>query len=59
MATSSFNKTFIVTDPAFIEALEQNSPDEALLNPVDRDLDEENEKGIELLKQRLFNSADC
>ena len=54
MATSSFNKHFVVTDQESIERLKTdlNTPRKVTINSYDRHT--ENKKGSQLLKQQLL-----
>ena len=57
MATTSFDKNFVVTDKNSIEKFKQDE-----INPIkvfisNRDYNLDKSKGIELLKQQLLNLA--
>ncbi|WP_435234495.1 hypothetical protein ACR30L_12025 [Psychromonas sp. PT13] len=59
MATTSFNKNFVVSDKKSIRQLKAdiNSPRKVFIKEYDRKA--ENAKGIKLLKQRLSSLAHC
>lgn len=57
MPTSSFDKTFIVSDPEAIEKICQSLENPRVVYIQRRDFDLENIKGIELLKKRLKMDA--
>ena len=59
MATSSFDKSFVVTDQESIKQLKADmlSPRKVTIKSYDRHA--ENKKGIQLLKQRLPNLTSC
>ena len=57
MPTSSFDKTFIVSDPEAIEKIRQSLENPRIVYIQRRDFDLENENGIELLKKRLKTDA--
>ncbi len=54
MATSSFDKKFVVTNPTAIENLNRALDRPRKIQPTIRDYEAEKQKGIELLKRSLF-----
>lgn len=57
MATASFDKTFVVSNKASIDKIRQDLSRPHYVEVRVRDFKAENAKGIELLRQRLSNSA--
>ncbi len=57
MATTSFDKTFMVSDPSAIKKIRQDLANPRLIKVRGRDYKAENAKGVQLLRQRLSNSA--
>ncbi len=59
MATTSFDKNFVVTDMESIKQLraDMKNPRKVAIKKYDREA--ENKKGIQLLKQRLPNLVNC
>ncbi|MFT6347108.1 MAG: hypothetical protein ACJAYB_000089 [Psychromonas sp.] len=59
MATTSFNKNFVVTDQTSIKNLAKDllTPHKIVINK--RDYQTDKVKGIELLKQRLLSLKAC
>jgi len=53
MPTSSFDKTFIVTDPSAIAQIRKDMGQPRPVKVNRRDLQAENQKGIQLLKAKL------
>lgn len=56
MATISFNKSFIVSNPNSFNAIINDLENPRKVEISERDYKAENIKGIKLLKQRLSNS---
>ena len=59
MATASFDKNFVVKDKKSIKRIHQDLAHPRLIKVKKRDYKAENERGIQLLKQRLSNSEIC
>ena len=59
MATTSFDKRFIVSDQKSIEQLKSGFTNSRKVSIKARNVSAENERGIQLLKQRLSNSVHC
>jgi hypothetical protein len=59
MATTSFNKDFVISDTKSIKAFQAQvaSPRKIVITP--RDLQADKVKGIQLLKQQLSASETC
>jgi len=57
MATASFDKTFVVSNKTSIDKIRQDLAHPRQIEVQVRDYKAENAKGIELLRQRLSNSA--
>jgi hypothetical protein len=55
MATSSFERSFVVTDSDAIKQLHNDLQNPRKVTIITRDKKADSEKGIELLKQRLSN----
>lgn len=53
MPTSSFDKTFITTNPSAIAQFRKDMEQPRLVKVNRRDLEAENQKGIQLLKAKL------
>lgn len=59
MATTSFDKSFVVTDQESIDRIYNDLAHPRLIKVAKRDYKAEGAKGIKLLKQRLSNSETC
>lgn len=59
MATTSFDKSFVVTDQESIDRLHHDLAHPRLVKVNKRNYKAESAKGIKLLKQRLSNSETC
>lgn len=57
MATASFDKTFVVSDTASIKQIRRDLAHPHQVKVQTRNYKAESAKGIELLRQRLSNSA--
>ncbi|MBD8010260.1 MULTISPECIES: hypothetical protein [Acinetobacter] len=57
MATVSFNKNFVVSNPTAIKMISEDIANPRYVEIKKRDLKVENAKGIQLLKKRLSSSA--
>ena len=57
MATVSFNKNFVVSNPTAIKMSSEDIANPRYVEIKKRDLKVENAKGIQLLKKRLSSSA--
>ncbi|WP_019613519.1 hypothetical protein [Psychromonas ossibalaenae] len=59
MATTSFDKSFVVSDQTSIKQLKSDFTNPRKVSIKARNVKAENEQGIQLLKQRLSNSVHC
>lgn len=59
MATTSFDKSFIVSDQNSIKQLKSDFTNPRKVSSEARNVKAENQQGIQLLKQRLSNSVHC
>lgn len=59
MATVSFDKNFVVSDKKSIEKIYQDLAAPRRIIVKKRDYESENQRGIQLLKQRLSSSETC
>lgn len=59
MATTSFDKSFVVSDQTSIKQLKSDFTNPRKVSIKTRNVKAENEQGIQLLKQRLSNSVHC
>ncbi|SSR14411.1 Uncharacterised protein [Acinetobacter baumannii] len=57
MATVSFNKNFVVSNPTAIKMISEDIANHRYVEIKKRDLKVENAKGIQLLKKRLSSSV--
>jgi hypothetical protein len=53
MATTSFDRSFVVTDPVSIKQFKQDLDNPTKVKFAKRDLEEDKHKGIASLKRRL------
>jgi len=59
MATTSFDKSFVVTDQESIDRIHHDLAHPRLIKVTKRDYKAESAKGIKLLKRRLSSSETC
>jgi hypothetical protein len=53
MATASFDKSFDITDTESAELIRKGLASPRIIKVIERNYDNDNEKGIQLLKQRF------